>query len=47
VAYEFEAQPLPKIKASARERHGVDCLATALLLDERAEEDWRRRDPGQ
>jgi hypothetical protein len=39
VAYEFEAQASPQIKASARERHGVDCLGTALLLDELAEED--------
>jgi hypothetical protein len=39
VAYEFEAQATPETRASARERHGVDCLATALLLDELAEED--------
>ena len=37
--YEFEAQAPPQIKASARERHGVDCLGTALLLDELAKED--------
>ncbi|MBN1606668.1 MAG: hypothetical protein JW940_08540 [Polyangiaceae bacterium] len=33
VAYVFEVQGQPRITASARERHGVDCLATALLLD--------------
>ena len=37
--YEFEAETVPEIKASARERHGVDCLGTALLLDELAKED--------
>ncbi len=37
--YEFEAETPPDIKASARERHGVDCLGTALLLDELARDD--------
>jgi hypothetical protein len=39
VRYEFEAQARPEVKASARERHGVDCLGTALLLDELAKDD--------
>ena len=29
----FEAQHPPQVRASARERHGVDDLASALLLD--------------
>jgi hypothetical protein len=33
MAYVFEVQGEPRITAPARERHGVDCLATALLLD--------------
>lgn len=37
-AYVFETQEDPRITASARERHGVDCLATALLLDALEEE---------
>ncbi len=33
MAYTFEAQAAPQTTPSARERHGVDCLATALFLD--------------
>ena len=33
VEYVFEAQLQPEIVAPARERHGVDNLAAALLLD--------------
>ena len=33
VAYVFEVQGQPLVTAPARERYGVDCLATALLLD--------------
>ncbi len=29
----FEAQHPPRVRASARERHGIDDLASALLLD--------------
>ena len=32
-AYTFEAQGPSRITECARQRHGVDCLATALLLD--------------
>jgi hypothetical protein len=33
IEYVFEAQLPPEITAPARERHGVDSLAAALLLD--------------
>ncbi|MBN2195318.1 MAG: hypothetical protein JW751_21045 [Polyangiaceae bacterium] len=33
VAYCFEVEEAPAIVAPARERHGVECLGTALLLD--------------
>jgi hypothetical protein len=32
-AYTFEAQGTAQVRECARQRHGVDCLATALLLD--------------
>jgi hypothetical protein len=39
VAFGFEVEHRAQVTASARDRHGVDCLATALLLDALRPED--------